>query len=410
MMTKRSLFGILSGSNLVAGLLIFILNVRFSAAYFSIVCIIFALFFIGQMRKESVSGNLWKKEYEFWGYDIKLMTAGIVGCYGLLLLSGGCLQDRGSMKTAFDWAEYTLPFYMFYFLAHRQDVDKGVMTGLSFAVLANAVYGAFQLAGIAGSLKDVHRMQGFFKHPNSLGIVLVWLIPFMVYYACKAKNKWVKVGTAFITVIALVCLYLTGSRGAMTGLVLGIVGSVLLYLLLYRKDLRRRVLVAGLSVCVLACAITGLGLKYSQIYERGLGDRTYMWQASIHMWQDHQLLGVGIDKWSDTYYSSQYYPVGAHEKNMYFPHNMPLYFLSGAGILGGAGYLCIVLSMFVLIIRKMKSCIKLTLAEPMMIIFLAFMLDGMVDATLTNKMIALPYFALLGYSIGSFSRKGLDNK
>lgn len=405
-MSKESL----SSDSLVAGILICILNVRFSSAYFSSVCIIFALFLLWVMYKGRNSGKLWKLESGFWCYDIKLLTAGIAGCYGMLLLSGICLQDSGSMKTAVDWAGFTLPVYMFFFLAHRRNIDKGMMTGLSFGILANAVYGVLQLEGLAGTLKDVNRMQGFFKHPNSLGAALVWSIPFMAWYAWKAKNKWTRMFASGVTLIALISLYQTGSRGAMGGLALGVVGCVLIYCLMHRKDFRGRTLIAGVVLCVMASVITGLGLQYSSIHERGLGDRTYMWQASMHMWRDHQVLGVGIDKWSDVYYSSQYHPAEAVEQHMYFPHNMPLYFLSGAGILGGLGYVCISLFMFVAIIRQMKKNLEITWAEPMMITFLAFMAVGMVDATLTNKTVALPYFALLGYAMGSLSRKGQDNR
>ena len=81
---------------------------------------------------------------------------------------------------------------------------------------------------------------------------------------------------------------------------------------------------------------------------------------------------------------------------------MFLYFLSGAGLLGAIGYICLILSMFWVLLRKLKADEKLTVAIPMTATFIAFILVGMVDSTLTNKMVALPYFALLGYSIGSY--------
>ena len=48
-----------------------------------LVCIIFALFLLWVMYKGRNSGKLWRLESGFWYCDIKLLTAGIAGCYNL---------------------------------------------------------------------------------------------------------------------------------------------------------------------------------------------------------------------------------------------------------------------------------------------------------------------------------------
>ena len=74
---------------------------------------------------------------------------------------------------------------------------------------------------------------------------------------------------------------------------------------------------------------------------------------------------------------------------------------SGAGILGGIGYLCLVLSMLYVLLKRAIESDGITSAIPMMAVFIAFIMDGMIDATLTNKTVGIPFYALLGYAIGT---------
>lgn len=392
-------------NNLMAGVLIFILGVRFSVAYFSYFCILSAVYIIFCwycFNRQSGSNK-----YFFPGINdraLVIVSAGLLLFYSCLFVANALSLKSLDFKIILGFFTYAVPLYVFYFLSQKNRVHWGVLAGLSLIILVNAVYGIFQLSGWAvDSLKDVHRMQGFFKHANSFGMVLTWCIPFLIYFFYKLENKKYKYWAAVILCIGGLCLYCSGSRGAIVSLCTGLIGSLLLYGWFNRKIFSKKIKVSLMIGCLLIAAGTGLGVHYSMQYDRGLGERVFMWQGSIHMWDEHKLSGVGVGKWAENYYSETYHPKDAHEKDMVFPHNMPLYYLSEAGTIGGIGYGTLLLTMLIAAGNILKRQKEVTLAVPLMAVCLAFMAEGMVDATISNKMVSLPYFALIGYSLGSLN-------
>lgn len=389
-------------TNLVAGLSIFILNVRFSVAYVSYFWIISFLYLIycvwyGRINRIAIV-RICRTDWT----DLKILIAGIFIFYGLLLVSGLLLGDKSSMKTAVEWFLYACPFFVFFILSGSYNINKGIAVGIFLAIIANAILGESQLIGDNLYNPGGVRIQGSFNHPNSFGSVLAWTIPFVGYFLYRSKTTSQRVFASFILVLSFLCLFLTDSRGAAVSLITGLVVTALIYALVHRNQLGIRQKLAVVFLCLALAVGTGAALNSSVHNTRDLGERQLMWSSSMQMWEDHKLLGVGIGRWPENYYSERYHPAAGHEMGHYFPHNMPIYFLSGAGILGGIGYLCLVLSMFYVLMKKVIESDGITSAIPMMAAFIAFIMDGMIDATLTNKTVGIPFYVLLGYAIGTF--------
>lgn len=388
-------------TNLVAGLSIFILNVRFSVAYVSYFWIISFLYLIycvwyGRINRIAIV-RICRTDWT----DLKILIAGIFIFYGLLLVSGLLLGDKSSMKTAVEWFLYACPFFVLFILSGSYNINKGIAVGIFLAIIANAILGESQLIGDNLYNPGGVRIQGSFNHPNSFGSVLAWTIPFVGYFLYRSKTTSQRVFASFILVLSFLCLFLTDSRGAAVSLITGLVVTALIYALVHRNQLGIRQKLAVVFLCLVLAVGTGAVLNSSVHNTRGLGERQLMWSSSMQMWEDHKLLGVGIGRWPENYYSERYHPAEGHEMGHYFPHNMPIYFLSGAGILGGIGYLCLVLSMLYVLLKRAIESDGITSAIPMMAVFIAFIMDGMIDATLTNKTVGIPFYALLGYAIGT---------
>ena len=389
-------------TNLVAGLSIFILNVRFSVAYVSYFWIISFLYLIYCVWHGRISRNAIVRICRTDWTDLKILIAGIFIFYGLLLASGLLLGDKSSMKTAVEWFLYACPFFVLFILSGSYNINKGIAVGIFLAIIANAILGESQLIGDNLYNPGGVRIQGSFNHPNSFGSVLAWTIPFVGYFLYRSKTTSQGVFALFILVLSFLCLFLTDSRGAAVSLITGLVVTALIYALVHRNQLGIRQKLAVVFLCLVLAVGTGAVLNSSVHNTRGLGERQLMWSSSMQMWEDHKLLGVGIGRWPENYYSERYHPAEGHEMGHYFPHNMPIYFLSGAGILGGIGYLCLVLSMLYVLLKRAIESDGITSAIPMMAVFIAFIMDGMIDATLTNKTVGIPFYALLGYAIGTF--------
>lgn len=317
-------------TNLVAGLSIFILNVRFSVAYVSYFWIISFLYLIycvwyGRINRIAIV-RICRTDWT----DLKILIAGIFIFYGLLLVSGLLLGDKSSMKTAVEWFLYACPFFVLFILSGSYNINKGIAVGIFLAIIANAILGESQLIGDNLYNPGGVRIQGSFNHPNSFGSVLAWTIPFVGYFLYRSKTTSQRVFASFILVLSFLCLFLTDSRGAAVSLITGLVVTALIYALVHRNQLGIRQKLAVVFLCLVLAVGTGAVLNSSVHNTRGLGERQLMWSSSMQMWEDHKLLGVGIGRWPENYYSERYHPAEGHEMGHYFPHNMPIYFLSGA--------------------------------------------------------------------------------
>ena len=138
-------------TNLVACVLISILDIRFSVAYISYFWIVLLSYLIYCVWRERDYKHLILRTCRHNWPNIKLLLLGIVIFYGLLLLSSLLLKDKVSVKTAIDWLRYTFPFFGFVFLASLCNINKGIAYGVCISVIANATFSGLQLGGI-GSL------------------------------------------------------------------------------------------------------------------------------------------------------------------------------------------------------------------------------------------------------------------
>lgn len=386
-------------ANLVSALLCLILCIRFSASYFSYALAVFFFFLLWDLwthRQDKLLG--------LHASGGKLFASGIALCYGACLLSSVLLGDVNSVKETGDIAALSLPFFMLYFLRSNHDVDLGVRSGFFLGTLVFCISAFFIHTDYAGD-----RMISFFAHPNHLGTAIAILLPFTVWHFQRTKYLVIRLLLASLCAVMLYCLWHTGSRGAMVALAAGIGLSFFVMAIVQRKAIGKKKLAAlTLTACLVFAA--GAGLFYEIQSTRTArsargGERIEMLDASYAMWQDHKLLGVGLANWAENYYSERYHPQTGIEQNLTMPHNMPIYFFSTAGLLGGAGYLAFLVLSFAALYRAAGRTKDKWLAAAAFAAFFAFHIHGLVDSTIINKIPARIFFALMGYALAAMLSK-----
>lgn len=381
-MNTKNNWGIVS--NLVAGLAMAGISIRFSAAHFTYVLIVFALF---------LAFFYWKKRtLSLPVATIRPMCWGLLLFYGLNFLTALPAWDTGSMRLAAEYAGMAIPFFMMYFLRGHCPVDTGVRWGIAVGGIVSCALGLYQLFAL-----HMDRILSFSAHPNSFGTNLFMLITMSGYYLYRAGGGFSRLAWAALLCAEGFCLYHSGSRGAIIGLLGGLVLAGLLMLWQRRKEIGKRAILSGFLAIVVAFSLGYGYMHFGENAGRSAGERGIMLEASLHMWEDHKLLGVGLANWQDNYYSDTYHPATGRERGLDMPHNMPVYFLSTAGIVGLFGYLAFwVLSLYSLY-KARTSPVDKGLLFAACVIFFAFTLQGLVDTTIINKIPAKIYFALMGY-------------
>lgn len=374
----------------------------FKASYFSYALIVFALFLIADgiysLRKKRPF--LPKRNREFY-----LMISGILGFYLLFILTAVLHGDRLDMVKSLNEAGLCFPFFITWWILSKYDAEKGFRWGILIGAVIACSIGLHQWYINPGL-----RIRSSYAHPNHFGTMINITLPIIGYYALKIKQHAYKILSACTIIMQLVCLYLTGSRGA----VLALVGAVILGVLWTYLSLRKyqAIKFSRYIWVVILVLLLGGGLAFHHMGEernvdvielaesgksitRAGGERAQMIQASIAMWKDHKILGVGAGHWGEAYYG-QYRPADIHETGHSMPHNMPLFFLSTGGMVGFAGYGIFVIVSAVTLTKLVKMKKDSAFALAVYMVFLSFFIQGFVDTTIINKIPARMYFALMG--------------
>ena len=378
---------------IVIGIIFCMLCIRFSAAYFSYVFgvfFVFCLYDFYRSRKERLYFQLYTSQ------ACRYLVVGMALFYGLIIVDNLLIGESKSAVEGMHLAGLTIPFFMILFLGSRYAIRDGVKWGIMVALAVLDSYGLF-----VGYTTQQTRFMSVFVHPNEFAQVIMLVIPFLLYFLAREKDQRVRILLAIICVISLFCLYKTAARGPVVGLFAGAVvaGGSLLWL--RREKIQARALKIA-AVTAAAVLLIGGGMFWqlqSQRTGRGIagGERIPMLYASYEIWNDHKLFGVGLLRWQDYYYSPEYHPKEGVEKTLAMPHNMPAYFFSTTGLLGGLGYTAFMLLSLLALYRQAKESEDDLLSVAVITIFWAFFFNGMVNGTLISKTSARLYFALLGY-------------
>lgn len=217
-------------------------------------------------------------------------------------------------------------------------------------VLAAAWGLAAWLRGHGVDIDSMRRLVGPHFSPNHTALYL--LRTFFLgaglaaaWYAdpAGATRKW-EGGRGILlwaaTALVLLALVLTGSRGALLlGLPVGLL--VLIWTALReRSGLLRRLAAHPVTRWLLAAGLLAGAAAILLLWERLLNQQTLnlridLWEASLRLWRDHLLLGVGPGGFFWTY-PAYLLPGASIEPNQLHPHNVWMEIATTWGLLGFA--------------------------------------------------------------------------
>lgn len=388
-----------SFAGVVISLFLVILSWRFTAAYSSYAFVIFALFIIGDAIFS------YKKKCRFWPEATKpfaCMAFGILALYFLFILSAVLHGDYKDISRAVDHFALVIPFFMTWWISAKYEVEKGIRWGVLVGLAIACAIGLYQWHSQPGL-----RILSSYAHPNHFGTMINLMVPCIVYAGIRNKDKWYRILSVIVVLAAIVCLLMTRSRGALIALSASIILGIIIAAFTMRKFISPLIKKISIIVAAITIIFAGFGAYYMQNGRHEVelgGERGPMIVATIKMWEDHKMIGVGADHWEDNYYG-RYHPENGREQGLSMPHNMMLYYLSTGGILGGLGYLTYLVATIAGLYVAVKNRRDYYWCLMVSVIFLSFFLQGLVDTTIINKIPSRMYFALMGIIAGSMTLK-----
>lgn len=351
----------------------------------------------------------WKENLAYLG-EIPKSFYYALGIYvGSCFLSSIAIGDLASVNASVKILYWALPCFLTFLLCRNHLLDDKLM-GYAFHL-------ALLLSVVPAFLDKAKRVTGLYGNPNHFSTMLDILLPFCFIFFFQAivekKNKALIFLYAANVFAGSYVLHLTGSRGAILGVLAG--AFVLAFCFLSKISRRRTILCLGLCLLLLAGARIYNGIQSVSVpdswqnkilteYRSSRKLRTYdterelILQSSYNMWNDHKLFGVGLDNWSRNY-RFRYISPKAKEPRIDMAHNTIAYYFSAGGLVAGFGYCAIMLYLFVFLWEKIKEYPRRFICMGMLWAFMAIFVHGFFDTGITMKIAARLFYACLGIAL-----------
>jgi O-antigen ligase len=242
-----------------------------------------------------------------------------------------------------EWRVVMVEPAVFYFLLRfgrlKEKEWKTILDAFILGGLVVALYGLWQVVtgqDLITAEAGLQRLHSIYGSPNNVALYLGRILPFLVamFLMGQGQRRWAY--TAALLPIGL-ALLLTFSKGA---LFLGIPASMLVIFIIWQRQNGRRswpwvlgAAVLGIVGLLIALQIPQLAARLDPRGETGFL-RLNLWRASLNMFLDHPIFGVGLDNFLYEYRGRYIFDAAWREPDLNHPHNILLDLGTRLGLLG----------------------------------------------------------------------------
>ena len=380
--------------NIIVAFFIFLAIIAPTKNYFSVMLITFGIYFIvNYFRKRQLGESCFRWNRTNYTTNV-LVGIGIFFC--CLFASAFITLDKNNIGLTFSFFKTATSFFMILYMLVENRTTIGAQAGVLVGTLIVFICSLTQILD-----NPSMRIDCFYGNPNDFAKMIISLLPCLIYLLWDMSMKF-KVIAALECGAMFVCLVLTASRGSLLGTLVGIIVALIVICMgrrcCYDKKQSRR-LILGLCL-IIAVGIGSLVAIQSQREGAGEmgGERIPMWESSVNMMIDHPVVGIGAAYWNHEYVETYHKP-GVKELNLGFPHNMFMYFGSCFGL---SGYILYLLLTIRGIFESNKIYANEKVTFSLLMLFVAFAVEGCFDNTLNYKVPAVLYFTMFGYLFSQY--------
>lgn len=242
-----------------------------------------------------------------------------------------------------------------------------------------------------------------FNNPNRLGGFLILLLPFVYAGFIEYKvNIEMKVLGIVTTLLGIISLIISGSRGAIIGIIVGTLISI--FIVKYKQCNLKKVLFCTFQFFALLTAfIFIIHFLFPQMVTRSYDmERVYLWISSINIFLDYPIFGIGKGNFNEFYINGYINPLAENPK-LASPHNIFLQFMVERGIVATLPFVVLLGIQIYILIRnlfKENGDVNFWVISGLIVIF-GMIIHGMFDTVMNNRTYQLMYWFL--YAISCFS-------
>ena len=263
---------------------------------------------------------------------------------------------------------YMLAYIGVWYILHDILSNRGISRKLLVDALLNAgtlviLFSFIQLA----NQKTFSAPVSIIGNPNALGAILLGLTPFAVQRAVSANHKAGRIGWGLYSIVVIVNLLLTLSRGAWLGMFTAL-GLLIILLLRHHEMLsvsrlkswwqqlpilyRRFSMLIILMVLVVSIIAGALLINSFSISARRPELRTRLWNSALVQFAEKPITGQGFYTFGRDYGLSISIPP---EQSHAHAHSVPLNIMAEMGLIGLGAFIITGMSVFRLILHRWQE-------------------------------------------------------
>lgn len=326
-----------------------------------------------------------------------------------LVFSSLAINDMDSVSKAFKYLYWMLPFFVVFYNMQLCKNDRVVLYSLAISLFVSAAAVIYQY-----HFEGEIRPGGFYHQPNRFAFMIDILLPFttmiVLKNVCANKNKFIEKFLFLPLIAGAYALFLSGSRGGMIGVIIGLLLCLTCYCL-------RKLKISYFILALASMVVLFSGIMFA-VYDsapdllqrRYDNERLLALESSYNMWNDNKVFGIGLNNWEKEYADN--YKLSNAKENLIHSHNILAFFFSTTGLVGGIAYCVFIVGIFIFLIKKLHETEKketLFVILAMLWAFFAINIHGMVDSGLNNKYVMRLFyccFALTLFYLSLEERKG----
>ena len=261
----------------------------------------------------------WRRHYLNWAM-VAFMVLNFVSAFAGTGLTRSLWGNFERMGGAYYISHLTL-FYFYALMLGQMGGNylKRFLQALLTVAMVVTVNGIFGKLGLPTLVQDPSlpgRVSSTLGNPIYVGSYLVIPIFIAIFFASQAEEQWKKWLYYISSFLFLVGVWLSGTRGALVGLIVGVFVASLVYLFFTASRRLRLYGFLGVGVFALVC-----GLLYTFSYklpqnsdfqrlfklkDSNTSARIIQWGVALKGYKDHPLFGVGPENYyiiSNKYYN-----------------------------------------------------------------------------------------------------------
>lgn len=271
------------------------------------------------------------------------------------------------------------------------------------------VYGLLQIAGKIAINQGGVRLDATFGNASYLAVYMFFHIFITAFLLIRYQGmSWVRYMYGAIITLQLIVLYFTATRGA----ILGLVGGVLLTALLISIFEKEKKFIRKISIGVLASVIVFVGIfivikdtqfvrqnntlgRLSSISLKEGNTRFTIWKMALQGVKERPILGWGQENFNFVF--NKYYNPSLYAQEPWFDrvHNIVFDWLISGGILGFLTYFSIPVLMLYYLWRKLEINLSVTEKSVLTGLLAGYLFHNMF--VFDNMMSYILFFSVAGY-------------